>query len=105
MASTNFNIVCVLDDQDLVRALYTRHTEPGSKLQKLGKLADPDPPDPKEIEMLVLNVSSRAIARFLGELTGNRFNDIIKVGTPFRPIVRNLGRIRDHFLKLEGLYG
>ncbi|KAF2996525.1 hypothetical protein E8E14_000232 [Neopestalotiopsis sp. 37M] len=98
--------MCAHDDQHLVRVLYTRHAELRPKDQKLEKMADPEPPKAGEINMLVVNVSSRAITGFFAMVL-NIFvhDDVLTLGTPFRPIIRNVGRIREHLLRLEGLHG
>ncbi|ETS76967.1 hypothetical protein PFICI_10841 [Pestalotiopsis fici W106-1] len=97
--------MCGHDDQHLIRVLYSKHAEAKPKPQKLGKLADPDPPNPSEINMLLCNISSKAIARFFVKILNCNPTDVIRFGNPFRPIIGNIGLIRDHLRKLEGLYG
>ncbi|KAK6217809.1 hypothetical protein LQW54_003096 [Pestalotiopsis sp. IQ-011] len=94
---------CSHDEQNLIRALYSKHTESQSKAQNQ---ADPVALNAGEISILVLNVSSRAIAHFFSGVIGvGPFVNFIKFGRPFRPIIRNVGRIRDQIIKLEDLYG
>lgn len=102
VASANFAVACSHDDKSLIRALYCKHTESKSKPQRQ---ADPVAPNASEISILILDVSSNAITSFFAEVIGVGSTDSVKFGKPFRPIIRNIGRIRDHLIKLEGLYG
>lgn len=102
MALANFAVACLIDDQSLIRVLYCKHTESKSKLQKH---ADPVAPNAREISVLVVDVSSDAITSFFSTELGVGLVDSIRFGRPFRTIIRNIGRIRDHLIKLEGLHG
>ncbi|KAI0167870.1 hypothetical protein BJ166DRAFT_590356 [Pestalotiopsis sp. NC0098] len=93
---------CSYDEQNFIRALYCKHTESKSKPQRQ---ADTVAPNAREISVLVVDVFSRAITSFFAIVLGVGVGDSIKFGRPFRTIIRNIGRIRDHLIKLEGLHG
>ncbi|KAK3331865.1 hypothetical protein B0T19DRAFT_354221 [Cercophora scortea] len=84
--------------------MYSRLKDDGGKPTMQ---ADSEPPDPAEIDILTFGVSSEAILAFFSKLLGVEAggSQLIRFGKPFRPLIRNLPRVREHLGKLENSYG
>ncbi|APA16115.1 hypothetical protein sscle_16g108850 [Sclerotinia sclerotiorum 1980 UF-70] len=95
---------CDHDTQHLIRVLYSKvkgnMTEPS-------KQADSTPPNDNDIDILTFGVSSEAIALFFQKQLGISAEDdhLIRFGKPFRPLIRNLGPVREQLKRLKSLHG
>ncbi|KAK3682063.1 hypothetical protein B0T22DRAFT_530543 [Podospora appendiculata] len=84
--------------------MYSRVKDDGEKPKMQ---ADSEPPDPDDIDILTFGVSSEAVLAFFSKLLGVEAggSQLIRFGKPFRPLIRNLSRVREHLGKLEDSYG
>ncbi|EDN94389.1 hypothetical protein SS1G_10262 [Sclerotinia sclerotiorum 1980 UF-70] len=71
------------------------------------KQADSTPPNDNDIDILTFGVSSEAIALFFQKQLGISAEDdhLIRFGKPFRPLIRNLGPVREQLKRLKSLHG
>jgi hypothetical protein len=96
--------MCSHDTQHLIRVLYSAVRNDGATVQKH---ADAEPPNVADIDILTFGVSSESIATFFAKQMDMDAEDdhLIKFGKPFRPLFRNLDRVRAQLEKLESSYG
>lgn len=96
--------VCNHDIQHLIRVLYSKKLDDGRKPRKE---ADLEPPKAADIDIVKFGVSSEAISGFFAKHLGIEADPdhIIRFMTPFRPVLRNLGVVREQLKKLERAYG
>lgn len=91
------------DDQSLIRVLYSTLRDAVSPQIN----ADAYPPKARDIEIVSLGISSEAISSFFAKRLdiGTRDSSLLRLGKPFRPLIRNIARVRDQLQKLEDNYG
>ncbi|KAK5653012.1 hypothetical protein OQA88_9298 [Cercophora sp. LCS_1] len=94
--------------QDLVRVLYTPTTAAPSP----GYQAASEPPSPADadIDIMMICIDSFDVSNFIrGSVPGVpvTFMDgkLLKVGKPFRPLLRNYARMKEHFAILDSKFG
>ncbi|KAL2673852.1 hypothetical protein Neosp_012296 [[Neocosmospora] mangrovei] len=92
------------DDQSLIRVLYSTLGDIAASPQLN---ADAHPPKAGDIEIVSLGISSEAISSFFAKRLniGTRDSSLLRLGKPFRPLIRNIARVRDQLQKLEDNYG
>lgn len=92
------------DDQSLIRVLYStsRDNAPSPQMN-----ADANPPKAEDIDIVSFGISSESISSFFASRLdiGTKDSHLIRFGKPFRPLIRNIGRVREQLQKLEGNYG
>ena len=92
------------DAQHLIRALYSWVNEETARPKESLEL---ECPNAKDIDILALGVLSEPIAAFFGkelDLDLDAYNTI-RFEKPFRPIIRNISRVKEQLSKLENNYG
>ena len=97
--------LCNHDVQQLIRVLYSKNRDDGVAPKKL---ADVEPPNADDIDVLSFGVSSQAVVSFFAkrlELSEERDGMLIRFGKPFRPLIRNLPSVRAQLKVLEERYG
>ncbi|RSL39551.1 hypothetical protein CEP53_013974 [Fusarium sp. AF-6] len=96
--------MCSHDGQHLIRVLYSTLRDNGSNPQRN---ADPSPPKVGDIDIVSFGISSEAISTFFAKQldVDTKDSHFIRFGKPFRPLIRNIGRVREHLRKLEDNYG
>ncbi|KAH7020445.1 hypothetical protein EDB80DRAFT_222237 [Ilyonectria destructans] len=92
---------CILDTNSLIRALYS-WTEgvPPPRIHQ-------QPLDPEHTDILIFGIISKPVASFFGDRLGigDKSTPLsIRIGKPFRPLIRNLQPVRDQLAKLEEKY-
>lgn len=92
------------DDQSLIRVLYSTLRDTTASLQIT---ADADPPEAEDIDIVSFGISSESISSFFARRLdiGTKDSHLIRFGKPFRPLIRNIGRVREQLQKLEDSYG
>ncbi|KAK7749143.1 hypothetical protein SLS62_008431 [Diatrype stigma] len=96
--------VCDHDTQHLIRVLYYKKLDDGTKPRKE---ADLEPPKAADIDIVQFGVSSEAIATFFAKQWDIAVDSdhILRFMKPFRPVLRNLGPVREQLKKLKRAYG
>lgn len=92
---------CLLDTNSLIRALYS-WTEgvPPPRIHQ-------EPLDPEHADILVFGIMSKPVASFFRDRLGlgDKTTSLsVRIGKPFRPLIRNLQPVRDQLAKLEEKY-
>ncbi|KAI0381928.1 hypothetical protein F5Y04DRAFT_270592 [Hypomontagnella monticulosa] len=95
---------CNHDTQHLIRVLYSKARGSDTRPQKE---ADIELPNASSIEITTFGVSSEAISTFFAkQLDIEADSDhLIGFGKPFKPLLRNLGPVREQLKKLKTVYG
>ncbi|KAI9641150.1 hypothetical protein NHQ30_010580 [Ciborinia camelliae] len=98
------SFVCGHDAQHLIRVLYSKVKSDGAEALRQ---ADPEAPKVDDIEILTFGVLSEAISAFFAKQLDIPAGDdhLIRFGKPFRPLIRNLGSVREQLERLKGRYG
>lgn len=97
--------LCNHDVQQLIRVLYSKNRHDGVAPKKV---ADAEPPNADDIDVLSFGVSSQAVASFFAkrlEIPEERDGHLIRFGKPFRPLIRNVPSLRERLKELEEKYG
>ncbi|KAL6410848.1 AAA family ATPase [Ilyonectria robusta] len=92
---------CTLETNSLIRALYswTEGVTPPHIHQQ--------PLDPEHTDILIFGIMSKPVASFFRDRLGIGDNSTLlsmRIGKPFRPLIRNLQPVRDQLGKLEEKY-
>ncbi|KAH7303069.1 hypothetical protein B0I35DRAFT_447306 [Stachybotrys elegans] len=93
---------CNLDPKSLIRVLYNWAEGAESK-----RLNNGQRPDPDDIDILALGIMSEPIAGFFKNRLGLEADksNLVRIGKPFRPLIRNLKPLKEHLAKLEMDFG
>jgi len=90
---------CDTDPMQLIRVLYNQKTN-------TSRTNHEQDPDPEEIDILALAILSEPISSFFTKrLDISVDNSLVRMGKPFRPLIRNLNLLQEQLAKLEGRYG
>ncbi|KAJ2988903.1 hypothetical protein NUW58_g3738 [Xylaria curta] len=95
--------MCDRDPKYLIRALYSWTNE---NAKQLSDSPTCEPLNPNDIDIITFGVHSEPIATFFEkELDVDLTGHLIRFEKPFRPVIRNIDRIKEHLLKLETKFG
>lgn len=84
----------------LIRVLYDWNED---LARNPPRLSDGEQPDPKQINLLAVGVTSEPIAKFFKKQLDLETDDtfLVRISKPFRPLLRNLQPLKDQLAKLE----
>lgn len=92
------------DPVHLLRVLYAwkDEVEPNASAAAPG-----DAPDNGKVDIIAFMISSKPIADFFEKRLGlsTDVTRVVRIGKPFRSIIRNISQLRSHLLFLENRYG
>ena len=94
--------------KQLVRLLYTWKDDSARSQDGTGVDQESQDPDPKDIDIIALGVSSEYVVAFIAkDLRGeiHPFRYVLRFSRPFRSIVKRSERLREQLRKLESMYG
>ncbi|KAK0707756.1 hypothetical protein B0H67DRAFT_321770 [Lasiosphaeris hirsuta] len=93
--------------QHFLRVLYAPIREDSEPQDLAERNPNAEPPNPDDVEIITFGITSLPLTDFFEEeLDFDLDTDyLIRLGKPFRPLIRNIGQIRGHLQKLEDKYG
>lgn len=96
--------MCDEDPKYLIRALYTRLKEEVAPAQVGDEVLEPEPDD---VEIVSFGILSEPLSAYFEKLLNLEFDNrnLVKVGKPFRPIIRHYKDLREQLARLEQKYG